>query len=405
MRAQSQSHRRCSSKLKDVRSVCSHWLTSLSLPPSFPFSSRTFARCAGCRFEFTLRMPDRPASAAAAGAAAAGPTAAEWVRLIPVNSELMDSIHRGRLLERVVSETQRQLHCHGGAIRCIYPQCSQPALFWCEECEGELCAAHDRDLHPKAAAAAASSLSAAPHRCIPLSERAAARQAKMAARLASNGASLRAAVLQTEKENNVKIAAVSARLAAETARVEREVLWPIRARLAGIEAAQRAVKALSAEIDPLSDIELLQHEACILEIIEAAVPPDGLLAELSPERRSDLERFLKVAEVSLVSQTMRLIPSAVQLCLCASDASALDSHRRSVGRVLRCDRTESAACCTAAHATDLKRRISLFIVVAAATPSPSLALCAHGKCIQAPPIAVLDSHQRSSGWWSDLVCT
>jgi hypothetical protein len=210
----------------------------------------------------------------------------------------MDSIHRGRLLERMVRE--QQLQGHGSASRCIYPKCNQPALFWCDHCDGNLCAAHDRSLH--SAAAAASSLPAAPHRRIPISERADAQQAKMAALLAANGANLRAAVLQTKKETDDRAAAVEAHLAAEIARVEREVLEPIRARLAGSKAAQRAIRAFTAEIDSLRDSELPQHEARINELTGMAVPPDGVLAGLSAERRSDLERFLQTAGVSLVSR-------------------------------------------------------------------------------------------------------
>ena len=280
--------------LRDVRSVCSQMLIPLLALVSL--SSRTFARCAGCRFEFTLRMPDRPASAAA-GAAAAETTAAEWVRLIPINSELMESIGHRRQLERMVSERDQQLQ-KLSATRCSYPDCQQSALFWCDQCEGELCAAHDRSLHPAAAAASSS----AAHRRISTSERAAARQAKMVAQLAANGANLRAAVLQTKKETDDRTAAVAARLVAETARVEREVLEPIRARLAGSQAAQRAIRAFTAEIASLDDSELLLHEARINQLIGAVVPSDGVLAGLSADRRSDLERFLQTAGVSLVTQ-------------------------------------------------------------------------------------------------------
>ena len=304
MRAQLQLDRRC---CFDGREIFVLTLAHLSLSlPSFPPSSRTFARCAGCRFEFTLRMPDRPASAAAAaaGAAAAGPTAAEWVRLIPINAELMDSIHRGRLLERVVSETQRQLQGHGGASRCTYPQCSQPALFWCEECEGELCAAHDRDLHPKAAAAAAAaaSSSSAEHRRTPISERAAARQAKMAVRLAANGARLRASFLSSKMACAESHSALAVQLAEEIARHEREVLVPMRAELAASSNRLAALESISEDILHLSDTDLLRHEARMAAAMRTGVALEGLLAALSAERRSDLERFLQTAGVSLVSR-------------------------------------------------------------------------------------------------------
>jgi len=113
---------------------------------------------------------------------------------------------------------------------------------------------------------------------------------------------MRAAVLQTKKETNDKSATVKAHLAAEIARHDREVLEPIRARLAGSKAAQRAIRAFTAEIDSLRDVELLQHEARINEIIGAVVPPDGVLAALSAERRSDLERWLQAAGISLVNR-------------------------------------------------------------------------------------------------------
>jgi hypothetical protein len=212
----------------------------------------------------------------------------------------MESISRGRQLERLVREQQQQLQGHGGASRCIFPKCSQPALFWCDQCEGNVCAAHDRDFHPEAAAAAASS--AVPHRRTPISERADAQQAKMAAQLAANGANLRAELLKTEEQTDDKNAAVEAHLAAEMVRVERDVLQPIRARLARVAAAKLAVKSLSAEIAPLSDTELFKYKARINELVGPAVPPDGLLAALSAERRSDFERFLQIAGVSLVSR-------------------------------------------------------------------------------------------------------
>lgn len=124
----------------------------------------------------------------------------------------------------------------------------------------------------------------------------------MAAQLAANGASLRAALLRTEKENDDKDAIVAAHLAAQTARVEREVLGPIRARLARTAAAKLAAKSLSAEIALLSDTELFKYKARINELVGPAVPPDSLVAALSAERRSDLERFLQTAGVSLVSR-------------------------------------------------------------------------------------------------------
>jgi len=85
-----------------------------------------------------------------------------------------------------------------------------------------------------------------------------------------------------------------------TARFERESAQ-IRVQIATSAAAELAVKAISDEVAPLTDTELLKHEARINELIGAAVPPDGVLAALSAERRSDLERFLQTAGVSLVS--------------------------------------------------------------------------------------------------------
>jgi hypothetical protein len=279
--------------------LCSQKLISLFVIVSF--LSRTFARCAGCRFEFTLRMPDRPASAAAAaaGAAAAEPTAAEWVRLIPVNSELMDSIHRGRLLERAVSERDQQL-LKLSATRCTYPDCAQPALFWCEECEGELCAAHDRSLHPAAAAAAASSSAA--HRRTLISERAAARQAKMAARLAANGARLRASFLSSKRICADSHSTVADELAKEIARHEREVLAPMRAKLEACRDRLAALESISVDIMHLGDTDLFKHEARMAAAMRTDVALEGLLAALSAEPRMDLERFLQTAGASLVSR-------------------------------------------------------------------------------------------------------
>ena len=209
---------------------------------------RTFVRCSLCQFEHELHPQQPPASSAAAAAAAAGaaasePTDADLVRLIPINASLMDAVGRGRQLERMVREQQQQLQ-KLSAIRCTYPDCQQSALIWCNDCEGELCAVHDRDLHPEAAAAAAASSSAA-HRRIPLSERTSARHAQMAARLAANGAKLRATFLNLERNTLNRAASRSAKLEAEIARIERELLAPLQA-LAAEKAAELAVKSLSA---------------------------------------------------------------------------------------------------------------------------------------------------------------
>jgi hypothetical protein len=263
-------------------------------------------RCSLCQFEHELQPQQQPASsaaaAAAAGAAASEPTDADLVRFIPINASLMESIGHRRQLERMVREQQQLLQGRGGSNPCTYPDCAQPALFWCEECEGELCATHDRDLHPEVGAAAAAASSSAAHRRTPLSERAAARQAKMAARLAANGAKLRASVISLEQQTKQSVSGITARLEAEISRHQREVLAPLQAQLAAEKAAELASKALSAEIALLSDIDLLKHEARINQLVGAPVPPDGLLAGLSADRRSDLERLLQMSGVSLVSQ-------------------------------------------------------------------------------------------------------
>ena len=267
--------------------------------------------CSLCQFEHELHPQQPPVSstAAAAGVAASDPTDADLVRLIPINASLMDAVGRGRQLERMVIESQQQLQGRGGSNPCTYPDCAQPALFWCDLCEGELCAAHDRDLHPEMAAAAASSSSAA-HRRIPVSERAAARQAKMAARLAANGAKLRASVITLAQQTKQSVSAITAKLEAEISRHQREVLAPLQAQLAAEKASELAAKALSAEIAPLSDIDLSKQEARINQLVGAAaiVPlplpqqQDGLLTALSAKQRSDLERFLRRSDVSLVGR-------------------------------------------------------------------------------------------------------
>jgi hypothetical protein len=259
-------------------------------------------RCSLCQFEHELHPQQPPASsaAAAAGAAASEPTDADLVRLIPINASLMESISRGQQLERMVREQQQQLQGRG-SNPCTYPDCAQPALFWCDDCEGELCTAHDRDLHPAAVAAAASASSSAAHRRTPLSERAAARQAKMAARLAANGANLRVALLSCENHATERSATYTADLKSVLARFEQQSAQ-IRAQIAASEAAELAAKSLSAKMAPLSDTELLKHEARINQLVGAPVLPDSLLAELSVDRQSDLERFLQIAGVSLVIQ-------------------------------------------------------------------------------------------------------
>jgi len=262
--------------------------------------SRVFVVCE-CTFEHELRMPERPASAAAAAAAASAPpshpTNAELVRLIPVNALMMESIGQRRQLERMLREQQQQLQGRGGVARCIYPDCDQSALFWCEQCQGDLCAAHDRDLHPAAAAAASSSSA---HRRIPLSERAAAQQAEMASRLAVSGAQQRAALLHARQSCIASVSALSAKLDAEVARHEHQVLAPIRTQLAADRDRLAVLEAIDADVSRLSDTQLLKHSARISQAVGPAVPLDGLLAALSSERRADLQRFLHMADVSLV---------------------------------------------------------------------------------------------------------
>lgn len=353
---------------------------------------RTFVICSLCQFEHELQPKQPPTSAAAAAAAAASavasePTDAELVRLIPINALLMDAIGHKRQLTRMVCEQQQQLQDCGGATRCTYPSCAQPALFWCEECEGELCAAHDRDLHPEAAvAAAAAPSSSAAHRRIPLSERTSARHAKMAARLAANGGKIRDAFFGFKRRTINRAASLSAHLDAEIVRVERDVLGPIRAEIALNSAADLAVKTVSAEIAPLSDVELLKHESRINQLIGAALPREGLLAELSAERLSDLKRFLRTAGVSLVSRLCDLTLPVGPLRVCACKRHiGVDSDGRSFCRcVLRCDRIESTAWCIADRVMDSTGKISSACAPVAVTPSRSSAFRAPAQCVWGP---------------------
>ena len=137
-----------------------------------PLAVRRSARrvkCPTCRADHALQRPSGAASAAA------------YVRLIPQSADTVQLIRRSAQLEAALQEQQwvqvqqqqgqpPQLHCAFGS------SCAEPAVRWCDDCDSAWCAAHDTVVHTH-------SLSA--HRRMALSEKEAARQAKVAAVLAA----------------------------------------------------------------------------------------------------------------------------------------------------------------------------------------------------------------------------
>jgi hypothetical protein len=154
---------------------------------AFCFERARRMKCPTCGDERPLQLPTGMAAAAVS-------TPAAWLRCIPQSSVIIEAIRRSQQLEARLKHAQSQ------QPRCSYPACAAAAVKWCEECGSEMCEAHDASWH--------SGGSRSTHKRIPLADRAAVRQERMAAVMTAEANRLRAtarsALLQREKTVKAK---------------------------------------------------------------------------------------------------------------------------------------------------------------------------------------------------------
>jgi colicin import membrane protein len=248
------------------------------------------------------------------------------VRLIPQSADVIQATRRGRQLEAAL-QRERSLRQEQPAVRCgCSPNCADPAVRWCDDCDAAFCAAHDASVHAHSLAA---------HRRIPISAKVATPSARMNAALAAAGAQLkaevRAAVHRLQRATREEQAAVSmeanrvAELQRQAAELQR-ALELKRRRLAERLAALAELEASDARMSRVTDVEAQQEEGVVGALLRSAavtqaaakVPAPlaaasssssretvagatGLMATLTTSQMRDLVRF--VNRLSMVSSS------------------------------------------------------------------------------------------------------
>jgi hypothetical protein len=228
-------------------------------------------KCPTCRADHALQRPPGVATPAA------------YVRLIPQSADTVQLIRRSAQLEAVMQEQQwvqvQQQSGQSPQPRCAFgSSCASPAERWCDDCDTAWCAAHDATAHGLALAA---------HRRMTLSEKEAARQAKVAAVLAAAGAGVKASARITVQQQQSAVERREAE-AAEQQRAADETKRQLDEALARID----QIQASAARLHGLSDIEAQQQSGSFADLIHFPPGASGMLASLSGQQLGHLCRFL-----------------------------------------------------------------------------------------------------------------
>jgi len=217
-------------------------------------------------------------------------SAVATVSLIPQNSDIIQSIKRSKQLEAALQEQQWvQVQQQQPSARCSCgADCAAPATLWCGECDGELCAVHDAALH-------AAALSA--HKRIRLSEKVAARQAKLSAALAVAGSKLK-----------IDMRSVAPKLRAALT-LKKTEMADLQRTVSELQRGLAEMDEAAAQLDGMSDVEAQQQQAAFAQLMQRLqqmlisssgiyrsqsrpVGSLGLLRSLSDDQFGHLQRFL-----------------------------------------------------------------------------------------------------------------
>ena len=234
-------------------------------------------------------------------AAAAVSTPAAWLRCVPQSADIIQSIRRSQQLELALKLPQKKLEV-AAATRCsAHPSCAAAAVKWCEECGGEMCAAHDKSTHAR---------SLSDHTRTPLAQKQAKQQAKLQSARAAAGADLKSDVDDAVDRLERVVYGDDARVEQKEREAEevRAELAELRAKRTASKELLRDLRAGQNRLSRLSDADAQSLEAELDDLLEAASPPEDasvdLIDELTHCQLGQLLHFFVEADVPFGSPTL-----------------------------------------------------------------------------------------------------
>jgi hypothetical protein len=232
-------------------------------------------------------------------AAAAVSTPAAWLRCIPQSADIIMAVKRSQQLEAALKVPLKDLRLAPAARCSVDLTCAAAAVKWCEECGGEMCAAHDKSTHVR---------SLSHHTRTPLAHKQAEQQAKLQSARAAAGAELKSDVTAAADRLAQVVSGIAARVRhkdSQAQQAQRE-LDALRAQESADSKLLDDLRAGSKRIAALTDADAQAHEAILDGLLQAAGRPPAaigasLLDSLSHEEFGQLVRFLHQSGVAMVS--------------------------------------------------------------------------------------------------------